>query len=346
MTGIVTVTASAAIDQTYVLPRLEVGQLNRAVSAHREVSGKGVNVARAAQLGGATVSGVLALGERDLPLMHDSGFGDILHAVTLPGHTRLNATIIDARGITTKVNEAAAPMTRVQWDALAELALREVERLGADWLVLCGTMPVLAESSHGEAGAPALVPFTELVEEAAARGVRVVADTSGDSFDLLAGHLGMVALVKPNTQELAGFVGRELLTTGDVIQAARELLVLGVETVYVSMGEDGALGVSASGVWWAHAAAPALVNTAGAGDASLAGFLVSALHAGPGGGRVLNVPRALATAAAWGALAVSQATTLLSAPDTAPSAVVHEAPDPARALRDPARSQATTRLTK
>lgn len=324
MTGIVTVTLSAAIDQTYVLAALVTGAVNRSRSAHREVSGKGVNVARAIDLAGHSVSAVLALGEQDLPLLAEIESGQVFHTVAVPGHTRVNTTIIDDHGQTTKVNEPSIPLTREQWHALRDLAMTEIERLDADWLVLCGTVPTLVETGE-------LVPFGELVEAASVGGTRVAVDTSGEALDLLvARHLGDLALIKPNTHELADAVGRDLESIGDVIAAAQELRARGVDTVYVSMGEDGALAVAQGGVWWARAAAPALVNAAGAGDASLAGFLVHALEHG--------VPAALSAAASWGALAVSQPTTLLSAPDTAPAAELVASPDPERKLRDPARA--------
>lgn len=335
MTGIVTVTASAAIDQTYLLTDLVVGSVNRAVSAHQEISGKGVNVARAIELAGQPVSAVLVLGELDGPLVAGSGFAHVLRAVTVPGRTRLNTTITDANGRTTKVNQASIPLSREHWNALCETALAEVERLDADWLVLCGSLPPLAETGE-------LVPLLELIDQAAATGTRIAVDTSGAALDLVAGHLEHVALLKPNTHELAEVVGRDLLSVGDVIAAAQELRDRGVEAVYVSMGEDGALGVAEQGVWWARAKAPRVVNSAGAGDASLAGFLANAL----GNSRELDLPAALTAAASWGALAVSQATTLLSEPGNAPVADLIASPDPGRLLLDPARVTGGNRTAK
>lgn len=356
MTGIVTVTAAAAIDQTYVLPELSVGAVNRADSVHREVSGKGVNVARAVELTGHRVSAVLALGELDLPMIADIDFSHIMHAVTVPGHARLNTTIIEKGGHTTKVNQAPAPMAREHWVALRDLAIREVDRLDADWLVLCGSMPSLAESGE-------VIPLLELIDLAEARGTRVAVDTSGLALDLVVGHLEKVALIKPNTHELSAVVHRDVLTIRDVIGAAEELRARGVETVYVSMGEDGALAVAENGVWWARATAAKVVNSAGAGDASLAGFLVNALRpalqtsgtGSPGernlGDSVhglaapLDIPGAICAAASWGALAVSQQTTLLSALEDAPAAELVESPDPTQKLRDPAWVAGTNRTS-
>ncbi|MBC7725599.1 MAG: 1-phosphofructokinase family hexose kinase [Burkholderiaceae bacterium] len=331
MPGIVTVTAAAAIDQTYAVAGFVPGGVNRATSAHREISGKGVNVARAVGLGGHPVSAVLVLGEAELAMVGGSGFGELLHVVPVPGNTRLNTTILDGLGRTTKVNEGPVPLTRADWTALRDLAVAEVERLGADWLVLSGTLPAIRE--RGIIQESGLLPIRELIDLAVAAGARIAVDTSGTDLDALVRNLENIALLKPNTHELAGVVGRDLLTIGDVIGAAEELRTRGVETVYVSMGEDGALAVAATGVWWARATPARLLNTAGAGDASLAGFLVNALRDDGS----LDIPAAIRAAASWGALSVSQSTTLLSDVTQAPLAELVDSPDPSRILADPGR---------
>ncbi|GAB3617169.1 1-phosphofructokinase [Okibacterium endophyticum] len=328
--GIVTVTVAAAIDQTYVLPRLSIGSVNRAVSAHREVSGKGVNVANAVALADVPVSGVLAIGASDLDLVAGGGNTRILHPLPVAGHTRINTTIIDDSGHTTKVNESPVPMSRAEWDDFCGLVMSEVARIDAGWLVICGSLPRVTDGD--EPGG--MVPIVELIDRGVSAGVRVAVDTSEAAFDLVAERLDLVALIKPNTHELADIVRRDLTTVGDVITAAQELRARGVNTVYVSMGEDGALAVAENGVWLARAEARRVVNSAGAGDASLAGFLVNATPTADG---TLDIPAAIGAAASWGALAVTRSTTLLSSVDGAPVATVTPAPDPSAPLREPAR---------
>jgi 1-phosphofructokinase len=60
----------------------------------------------------------------------------------------------------------------------------------------------------------------------------------------------------------------------DVIAAAREVRAVTGGTVLVSLGADGALLLSPAGGWYAEAPSIAPVNTTGAGDALLAGYLV------------------------------------------------------------------------
>jgi 1-phosphofructokinase len=117
-------------------------------------------------------------------------------------------------------------------------------------------------------------------------------------------------MVKPNAEELAEVTDRDLTTLGDVADAAQMLLARGVRTVLISLGHNGALLVDADLPRPMHgrAAARRVVNTVGAGDALLAGWL-AALHAGA------TTADAFANALRFGATAVEQQGTLLGVPD-------------------------------
>lgn len=324
MTGIVTVTPAAAIDQTYRVDGLVIGDVNRAVGVSSELSGKGVNVARALTLSREPVRAVVPLGADGRILAAAPDLQPLLAVVATGGRTRVNTTILDATTGTTKVNEPAIPLLRAEWDAVVETAGVELDRIAADWLVLSGTIPILA-------GASAPVDILQLLRQASERGVRAAVDTAGAALEVAVANLDLVHLLKPNAHELAELTGRELRTIGDVAAAADELHRAGCDLVYVSMGADGALVRSAAGLWHARAVAT-VVNTAGAGDASLAGFLVG-LRGADGQD---DPAEAAAHAATWGALAVSSATTILTSLDDAPTAVVVQDPDPSTPLREPA----------
>ena len=325
MSAIVTVTPAAAIDQTYHLNSLRLGEVNRASSVGTELSGKGVNVARAIALSGTTVSAVLALGPDGVLLAGRPERDGLLAIVSGMDRTRVNTTVLDATGATTKINEAPIPLDPAVWSAVERLAESECRRLDADWLVISGSIPTVA-------GTGAFVDLTGLLSMAADAGIRVAVDTAGAALAEVVAHLDLVSLLKPNTHELAELTGRRLDTIGDVVAAASELHVGGCDIMYVSMGADGALALSSDGLWHAGARAR-VVNTAGAGDASLAGFLVGSTRDGE-----VDVPAGLALAASWGALSVSQSTTLLSDIGAAPLSVLVKDPDLGIALTEPARA--------
>ncbi|TFV85048.1 1-phosphofructokinase family hexose kinase [Microbacterium sp. dk485] len=322
--GVVTLTPAGAIDATYLVDGFARGDLIRASEYAREVSGKGVNLSAALDLAGVPTAAVVVLGHDDLAFAGHSPHAGMLRIVPVPGATRVNTAIVDADGATTKVNAPTPPLSADAWAQATDTALSEAAASGAEWLVLCGSLPVLAGT-----GRP--VDATELFTRARERGIRVAVDTSGTGLARALGATPDLDLIKPNTAELAELTGRALVTVGDVVAAARTLIDRGLRLAYVSMGADGALAVSADEVVHAHARPRRLGNTAGAGDASLAGFLVGLADGGSA-----PLESAVAHAAAWGAHAVAQTTTVLPGLGGLPEAVVTVAPDPATALSEPA----------
>lgn len=327
MSGVVTLTAAGAIDATYRIGMLERGAFVRADSYARELSGKGVNVSAALRLAGVDTAAVVVLGEEDLAFAEASPHAGLLRIVGVPGATRVNTSIIDSGGATTKVNAPTPPIPPDAWDRTLAAVADACAALDAGWLVVSGTLPAPTRG-----GGP--VSLDAVVRDAAAAGVRLAVDTSGTALERVAAYPAGIALLKPNTHELAELVGTPLRTIGDVVDAAAALVGRGVETVYTSMGADGVLVVSATGVVHARAAARTVANTAGAGDASLAGFLVGIAGRDPGDRGALA--DAAATAAAWGAHAVAHTTTILPALDGLPVPEVARDPEPSTPLSEPA----------
>ena len=94
-------------------------------------------------------------------------------------------------------------------------------------------------------------------------------------------------------------------TLGEVVAAADQLRGRGVGAVLVSLGADGAVLVDQAGALHGTAPVPQVINTVGAGDALLAGYLQTA-YAGQG-----TRESALANGLRWGAVAVQHAGTVL-----------------------------------
>ncbi|MEV8268676.1 PfkB family carbohydrate kinase [Microbacterium sp. NPDC076911] len=336
---IVTVTVAGAIDATYRVAELRHGELMRAQSYMREVSGKGVNVSAALALAGHDTSAVVVLGEDDVEFARRSDPGGILQIVAIAGATRVNTAFIDDAGATTKVNSPAPAIPRDTWEAVVaatenmwgEVTSPHAEvakaRDASSWLVIAGTLPLV----HGEKVRP---DVAVLSERARARGVRVALDTSGQALADLVSDPHGITLIKPNAEELAELTGRSLQTISDVVEAAREVISRGLEAVYASLGADGVLVVTPTFTIHARAEARRVANTAGAGDASLAGFFVGLA------GRALTDEDALAdaaeTAAVWGAHAVAHDKTVMSSLENLPIAFVTREPDAALPLREPA----------
>lgn len=292
---IITVTPNPAVDRTLYLDTFLHHGVNRVRDVLDEPSGKGVNVALALHRAGTPACAVLPIG---------GGTGDeltrLLAATGLPTRTvpiagaiRTNLSLVEADGSTTKINEPGPTLTPAEADAL----LTEVEAASrpGDWVAYCGSLP---------AGFGSMT--LRIAIERNRRSERLVAaDTSEHALrEVLAGSgRELPHLIKPNLHELASVTHQPLRTLGDVVTAAEQLVVRGVSAVLVSLGADGAVLVDSSGALHGSAPVPRVVNTVGAGDALLAGYL-QARHADPAARK-----SALANGLRWGAVAVQHAGT-------------------------------------
>jgi 1-phosphofructokinase len=299
---ITTVTPNPSLDRTLHLPRFVPGEVNRATATMVEPSGKGVNVALALHGVGVPVRAVLpsggSVGPEIASLLDDLGLDHI--DVPIAGSPRSNISLVEADGRTSKVNEPGPLLSEAEVDAICSTALAHSGT--GEWVVWAGSLP-------GGFGAQR---FADAVAATRAAGRLVALDCSGLPLrHALAQDGGRLPhLVKPNADELAEVAGRSLDTLGDVADAAQMLLARGVRTVLVSLGRHGALLVDADLPEPLHgqAAVQRVVNTVGAGDAFLAGWL-AAVYAGATGGD------ALANALRFGATAVEHEGTLLGVPD-------------------------------
>jgi 1-phosphofructokinase len=312
---IVTVTPNPSVDRTLSIPALNRGAVVRGTRASAEAGGKGINVARslttmgipavalapASPAGGALLRGLLA----------DAAD---LRTVPIVGEPRVNVSLVEPDGTVTKVNEPGPTFASADSEELLHALAAAIAALDAAepvrWVAICGSVPPgIPDDFHARLAAR--MPTS----------IRVAIDA--DRGALAAAVGGRAALLKPNHAELEELVGRAFPVLGAVEEAARDLLGGSLEQVLVSLGPDGALVVSQDGA--CHVAAPIddLVNTVGAGDALLAGYLAGGAN-----------PTALAEAVAWSVAACRAVGTRMppvSARDRA-AVVIHGVPDPNRRL--------------
>ncbi|MFF8728116.1 1-phosphofructokinase [Streptomyces sp. NPDC015171] len=313
---ILTVTPNPSLDRTYEVPALERGEVIRATGERMDPGGKGVNVSRAVASAGRHTVAVLPLGGAPGALVAEllDAQGIEVAPVPVAGATRSNIALAEADGVLTKIN-APGPELSAAEQALLLAAVREHSR-AADWIACCGSLPRGLAPSW----------YADVVTEAHAGGARIALDTSGRP--LLEALRARPDVVKPNAEELAEAVARPLTTVGDALKAAEEVRAMGARAVLASLGADGQLLVSETGTWFGSARVSAVRSNVGAGDASLAGFLIAG---GTG-------PEALASAVAHGAAAVGLPGSEMPAPaDLNPTAVTVTSDIPLdRELTEPA----------
>ncbi|MFJ7494387.1 1-phosphofructokinase [Streptomyces sp. NPDC097727] len=279
---ILTITPNPSLDRTYELPGLTRGTVLRATDDRVDPGGKGINVSRAVAAAGHRTIAVAPLGGPEGSLLARLLGEQGIEAAGVPivGSTRINVTLVEPDGTLTKVNAVGPEITVAEAEALLDAV--QTRSSTTDWIVCCGSLP---------RGLPPQW-YAELVARSHHAGARIALDTSGAA--LTAALRERPDVVKPNAEELAEAVGRPLATVGDAVKAAEELRERGARSVLASLGADGQLLVDGAGTYFGSARVGAVRSNVGAGDASLAGFLV----AGGSG------PAALAAAVAHGAAAV------------------------------------------
>lgn len=298
---IATLTLNPGLDLTYSLDESSVGEVevHRATTSTIEASGKGVNVSRALHLNGIHTVAVLPLGGstgHHLAELLDAE-GVTHRSTTAQTPTRINTTIALRGGDTAKVNGAGGSLSDSELEALKHEVTAALTAKSDDaevWLAVCGSLP------------PGVDPETvaDFVALAHDLGARCALDASGTA--LTAAISASADLLAPNRLELTEInpqaaSARTLEELGDVAAGiARDTGA----ALLVSLGRDGALFTD--GEVRIHGFGPALkpVNTAGAGDALLSGWLAT-----PG-----TPTERMAHAIAWSRAACLATTTVAPAP--------------------------------
>ncbi len=257
---IYTLTLNPAIDYNMELPQLKTGGVNRSAKEYIRYGGKGINVSAVlAQLGedtealgfiaGATgdrlEEGVRAMGVK-------TGFIKLKR-----GMTRINVKL--HADTETEIN-AAGP--EIDDAALGELYAKTDELRDGDTAVLAGSVP----------GSLPRDIYERIAERLSDRDIRIAADAEKELLTAVLKYRPFV--VKPNIHELSAIFGVDIADIPAAEKYARELQKMGAKNVLVSMGGDGALLLDEDGDTHFRAAfSGRAVNTVGAGDSMLAGFL-------------------------------------------------------------------------
>lgn len=312
---ILTLTANPSLDRTIELPGPVLrGQVQRAAWAGQQPGGKGVNVSRAVAAADRKTLAVLP-GDGDDPVLTGLDAIGLAHRSVPTGTPlRSNITVTEPDGTTTKINEPGSPLSpQSQTDLLDLVAGLAAD---ADWVVLAGSLPPGVDADFY---ARAIDRIRELAEPPL-----IAVDTSGGP--LAAALQASPDLIKPNAEELAELLSAAgllqaaglrdddpvldaaaLFEIADRLEASPQLTARATSTllaaagprprsILATLGAGGAVLALHETAWHAQHPPMDVVSTVGAGDSTLAGYLLG-LTDGCGHGE------ALARAVAYGAAA-------------------------------------------
>ncbi len=265
---IYTVTFNPAIDYVVHLPgSLELDAVNRTVQEEYLFGGKGINVSsvlRALDCDNTALGFVAGPTGRWLEDgLRDQGVKtDFIHLNQ--GVTRINVKIKASEE--TEINGMGPQIGEADMEQL----YAKLDQLGSgDALVLAGSIPSCLSGDT----------YEKIMARLEGRGVRIVVDATRD---LLVNVLKYKPfLIKPNNHELGEIFGRELTTDAEITACAALLQSRGARNVLVSMAGDGALLLDETGKTHRMGVPKGKVlNSVGAGDSMVAGFLAGYLQKG------------------------------------------------------------------
>lgn len=257
---IYTVTTNPSIDYVMQVDQVQLGTILRTQREALVFGGKGINVSRMLQELGmsSTALGFVAgfTGEALAQGLRKEGI--LTDFITVEeGHTRINVKLHAQEE--TEINGQGPAITSAHIQAL--MAKLKVLTKG-DILVLSGNIQNSIPQSL----------YADIMKTLSKKEVMILVDAQKEALrSTLAYH---PFLIKPNKQELEEMFHTTLNKQEDVVKHARILQQEGARNVIVSMAKDGALLVSEDGELYEMPVCQGeVVNSVGAGDSMVAGFL-------------------------------------------------------------------------
>ena len=254
------ITFNPSLDYIVNCEDFRLGETNRTSKELIFPGGKGINVSIVlSNLGlDTTALGFLAgfTGEEIRRLIIEKGIRNEMIPID-NGFSRINVKLrskqeSELNGMGPVINEEAIRKLYEKLDKLSE----------EDILCLSGSIP---------SSMPATM-YSDIMEYLKDRKIRIVVDATKDLLKNVLKYKPF--LIKPNNHELGELFDVELSKRDEIEPYARKLQEMGAKNVLISMAGEGAVLLDENGKVYESAAPKGkLVNSVGAGDSMVAGFI-------------------------------------------------------------------------
>jgi 1-phosphofructokinase len=257
---IYTVTLNPSLDYIVSVDNFMTGRVNRTSKELMFPGGKGINVSIVLNNLGvkSTALGFIAgfTGEEIKRQVSEIGIDEQFIAIS-EGLSRINVKLrsneeSEINGMGPNIDEKSLSEFMGQLDELQK----------GDVLVLAGSIPDRMPSTM----------YRDIMERLQDKEIMIVVDATRELLvNVLEFH---PFLIKPNNFELGEIFGVEFTDNEQIITYAKKLQDMGARNVLVSMAGDGAILVAEDGsVYETPAPKGKVVNSVGAGDSMVAGFI-------------------------------------------------------------------------
>ncbi|MEJ6457666.1 1-phosphofructokinase [Fusobacterium nucleatum] len=257
---IYSVTLNPSIDFIIRVKDFQLGETNRAYEDNFFAGGKGIMVSKLLKnvktdcvnlgfLGGFTGTFI----EQNLKKLNI-----LSNFVTVNENTRVNVKL--KTETETEINCQGPKIS----DNEKEEFLDKIRKIKSDdFVILSGSVP-------SNLGNDFYITIIEILNK---NGVKFTLDSSGETFSKSLKYKPF--LIKPNKDELKEYARREFKNNQEIVNYVRENLVDKAEHVIISLGGEGALYIDKKFSLFAYPlrVKDNVVNTVGAGDSVVAGFV-------------------------------------------------------------------------
>ena len=259
---IYTVTFNPALDYVIRMESLKLGTVNRSSAEAVYYGSKGINVSTVLKnIGVDSVALGFVAGFTGKEIEEGvKNMGVATDFIKLPeGMSRINVKIKAEQE--TEINGQGPAISMEKVEKLFE-KLDRLEK--GDCLVLAGTIPVSLPSDI----------YEQIMDRLKDKEIRIVVDATKDLLlNVLKYH---PFLIKPNNHELGEMFGVVLKTDEEIVEYAKKLQERGARNVLISMAGDGAILLTETKeVYKMGVPKGTVVNSVGAGDSMVAGFVAS-----------------------------------------------------------------------
>ncbi len=265
MSKVVTITLNPAFDTTLVLDGVHTDRINRPISESRISAGKGINISESLSVMEFPNIAAAIVGRDSLEAFRRPLDEKGIHCrfVITDGEVRENLTLL-SEGNTIKINRAGHTADPDAVERMKEL-IRDIWE-DNDIIVFSGSVP----EGIGEDQVDSLISY------ASECGYKVVIDSEAISAERLVSLRPW--LIKPNEHEIEIIVGHPIEGVDEMLSECRKLISDGIERILLTLGDKGLYLIDREET--VHAVPPKTteVNTVGAGDTALAGYIYAYLN--------------------------------------------------------------------
>ena len=264
---IYTIPLNPALDYIIKLKELVPNEINTSESEYILPGGKGINVSiilKRLNVESVTLGFISGFTGKEIQKLVEKEKIQTDFINLEEGHSRINVKILEDEK-ETAINSKGPLVDNKSIEKLYQKLSNLKEN---DILVLSGSIPKGIKEDI----------YEEICEKIKDKNVKIVVDSTKK---LLLNTLKYRPfLIKPNHHELGEIFNVQILNQDQAIEYAKKLQQKGAQNVLVSMGEKGSILLDENGKSYKKAAISNknVINTVGAGDSMVAGFLAGYLN--------------------------------------------------------------------